>query len=123
MTETSRKLMLIQLSVSALAAVVGFIVTKDVNFLLGLLLGAAVSVLRVILLDNAVRNLADIPQEKAAVYMQSRYMLRFLLMAGALVASVFIFRSDATYQWGIIGCAIGILSLQVAGYLVKFFLK
>ncbi|NLK64314.1 MAG: hypothetical protein GX289_04390 [Tissierellia bacterium] len=87
---------------------------KFLPFMLGVLLGSAVSIFKVFLLEHTVNKALTMEKTKAGGYVSIQHFLRFLitgavLYLGAVVAQISI--------WGV---AAGILSFQLAAYNIKF---
>lgn len=83
-------------------------------FMLGLALGSAVSIAKVILVDRAVDKALSMDRSRAGTYVGAQYLLRMLLTAAALIIS-------AVVPWmSIWGAAAGVLAFQIGIYLVQF---
>ncbi|MEA4969986.1 MAG: ATP synthase subunit I [Candidatus Pelethousia sp.] len=86
-------------------------------FMLGVLLGALASVAKVFLLERAVNRAVNMEKEAAAGYITLQHMLRLFLTGAVLVLAALV---PAVNLWG---AAAGILTYQVAVYLIKFTVK
>lgn len=112
------KRMIITIVVISLACVLISIVYYRslgfIPFFLGALLGSAVSILKVFLLERAVDKALKMDKSRAGTYVALQHLLRLLLsgivlVLGALIPNVSI--------WGVVA---GILAFQLATYGVKF---
>ena len=82
-------------------------------FALGVLLGAALNILKVILLDHTVKRVVDKSQKNAENYVRFQHFLRFLLTGLVFVASVFL---PFINIWG---TAAGVFTMQIALFFTK----
>lgn len=85
-----------------------------IPFLLGVVLGTAVSIWKIFLLDKAVDNALAMEQHRAGSYAGLQYLLRLALTGAALLIGALI---DPINLWGVV---FGILSFQLSLYFVKF---
>ncbi|MFA5561542.1 MAG: ATP synthase subunit I [Eubacteriales bacterium] len=83
-------------------------------FLWGALLGTAVSLVKVWLLERAVTRALDMPAKDAGNYVRFQHLLRLGLTGGALLVAVLGSFMDL---WG---AAAGVISFQLSLYVVKF---
>lgn len=83
-------------------------------FLLGIILGAAVSILKVFLLERAVDKALEMDKKKAGNYVSFQHIFRLL------ISGVVIFIGAVVPQISLWGVAVGILSFQAAVYNVRF---
>lgn len=86
-------------------------------FVLGVLLGTLASVAKVLLLERAVNRAVNMEKKAAAGYITLQHMLRLFLTGAVLVLAALV---PAINLWG---AAAGILTYQVAVYLIKFTVK
>lgn len=84
-------------------------------FIAGVFLGAAVSVVKVLLLRRTVDRASRMDKKKAAGYTSLQHLLR-LFLTGASVAPALIW-PDIIHLWGTVA---GVFTYQVAVYLIKF---
>lgn len=83
-------------------------------FLLGLAVGTAVSIAKVVLLEKAVTKVISMEQHKANAYVSVQYLLRMMLTAAALLVG-------AVVPWiSLWGALAGVIAFQIAIYIVHF---
>lgn len=103
----------------ALVAVVGALVyyrsQKAVPFLLGLLLGSATSIIRVLLLERLVNDVVS--GEKSARSVQLGHFVRLMLAFAALLVGALV------EQISLLGVIVGIFSYQLGTYSLHSTLK
>lgn len=87
-------------------------------YALGLALGCALSVTKILLIERALNQCADMEGKQATSYAQFQYVLRLGLTL-AVLAAVVVLRD----VFGLFGAILGILSLQISAYAAKLFLK
>ncbi|MGI6161247.1 MAG: ATP synthase subunit I [Christensenellales bacterium] len=98
-----------------IAAGAAFYRSLDVlPFALGAVLGAAVSALKVILLERAIDKALKMETKAADNYIRLQHFLRLLLTGAVLMLAVFV---PFINLWG---AAAGIITFQIAVYLLKF---
>ena len=83
-------------------------------FALGVLIGSAVSVAKVFLLQHGVDKALSMDQKRAAGYLSLNHILRLIISVAAL------FLGAVGPQISLWGVAAGILSFQVATFNIKF---
>ncbi len=86
-------------------------------FVLGVLLGSLASVAKVLLLERAVNRAVNMEKKAATGYITLQHMLRLFLTGAVLVLAALV---PAINLWG---AAAGVLTYQVAVYLIKFTVK
>ena len=114
------KMIIIILCVSALMMAGGAIFMRSfysVGFALGVGVAAGLNIVKVILLKFTVKRVINMESAMASSFTGSMYMARFLLTGLVLVAAHFLPVVD------LFGAAIGMLSLPIASYAIKFFIK
>ena len=116
---------------SALGAAIGFVfvpstvdvttfanvfqLQMNINFVIGLAIGAVLSALKVIILEKTVdKALSHENAVKAKMYMHLTYIPRFLFTVATLAISVVFFG-----LFGILGALVGNISLTLSAYLIK----
>ena len=77
-------------------------------FAFGVLLGAALNVLKVVMLDRTVKRVIDMGKKNAENYVRFQHFLRFLLTGLAFLAAAFL---PFINIWG---TAAGICTMQIA---------
>lgn len=85
-----------------------------VPFLYGALLGTAISISKVFLLERAVNHALEMGQERAGSYVNLQHVLRLLL------TGVVLFLGAIVPQISLWGVAAGIISFQLAVYGLRF---
>ena len=82
-------------------------------FMLGVIIGSAVSIYKVILLERAVDKALDMEKKRAGNYVSLQHLLRLLLSGIALLLGALVPQINL---WGVV---VGILSFQLALYMVN----
>jgi 4-hydroxybenzoate polyprenyltransferase len=112
------KRMIITILVISLICVIGSVIyyrsLKFVPFLLGVLLGSAVSVIKVFLLERAIDKALKMESMLAKNYVSLQHVLRLLLTGVALFLGAVV---DQSNLWGVV-C--GVFAFQIATYNLKF---
>lgn len=85
-----------------------------VPFLYGALLGTAISISKVFLLERAVNHALEMGQKRAGSYVSLQHVLRLLL------TGVVLFLGAIVPQISLWGVAAGIISFQLAVYGLRF---
>lgn len=118
-----RMLLVVCLSLPLLAAG-GFAYYRSLAlflpFLCGALLGTALGVGKVILLDRAVAGIAGMEKERGMNYARLQQLLRFLLTGAVLVIAALLPFERRQPLWG---AAASVLAYQAAVYALKLFGK
>lgn len=92
---------------------------QPLPYLLGLLIGTLLSLIKVYLMDRSIQHAMDRTTSKAAQgYASLQVTLRYLLTLGVF-ALVFLFKE----QVGLFGAILGVLLLQFSAYLSNPILK
>ena len=91
-----------------------FISSEPLKFALGLLYGAAVSVVRILMLSRAVSVSVQMEPAEAKAYAMGQYNARMMLLVGAAVAGYFI------KALSIYGIALGLIAMQPSVYIANF---
>ncbi|MGF7145198.1 cell division protein FtsX [Anaerotaenia torta] len=86
-------------------------------FIWGALLGAAVSIAKVFLLERAVNQAVNMEKKTASGYIQLQHLLRLLLTGAVLMLAALV---PAISLWG---AAAGIMTYQIGIYLIRFTVK
>lgn len=103
--------------VFVLASIIYYRSLSFFPFALGVLLGTALSMMKVIMIEKVVDKSLEMDTKTAPNYIKLQYMVRFLFTGILLVAAALV---PFISLWG---AACGILSFQLSAYLVKFFFK
>lgn len=98
----------------AAAAALYYRSTACLPFVLGVLLGSAVSVAKVFLLERAVDRAVAMDKKAVAGYIHLQYLLRFSLTGAALTLAALV---PAVSLWG---AAAGVVSYQIAAHTIRF---
>ncbi|MGI6169445.1 MAG: ATP synthase subunit I [Christensenellales bacterium] len=107
----------ILLFILVVAGVVYYRSWSCLPFVFGALLGAAVSILKVLLLERAVDKALAMEEKAAGNYVRLQHLLRLLLTAVVLVLAALV---PAISLWG---AAAGVFTFQISVYILKFSLK
>lgn len=83
-------------------------------FLFGLFLGSATSIFKVILLKHAVDKALTMKKERAGTYVAIQHFVRLVLSGAIMVVGAVV---PQISLWGVVA---GILSFQVATYIIRF---
>lgn len=108
---------LIIVSVCVLASVIYYRTLDFLPFLFGAILGTAVSIVKVFLLERAVDKALDMEQKQAGNYVSIQHLLRLLLSGVVLTLGAIV---PQISLWGVVA---GIFAFQIAIYNVKFTVK
>ena len=119
---TTKGIMLGTLVFSALGLVVGvFLVPDPLFYAIGVGVGAAMSILKTILLERAINKLTQAgPDDVKAAQNSMRlgYMSRYFLTAGVLFGTVILLN-----LWGFVGALVGTIAMTLAAAAIRFFVK
>lgn len=100
-----------------LTAVIGCFFTEPLPWILGVVLGFAFTVCRLIWLDSTIRQAVEKEAKDASRYMRGQYMLRYLLSIAVLVLA-------ALVPWiNLFSTMIALFTLKIATYMQGFFEK
>lgn len=108
---------LIVSTVCILASIIYYRSLDFFPFLLGVILGSALSIVKVFLLERAIDKALNMERKQAGKYVSLQYMLRLLLTAlvlfiGAVVPQISL--------WGVVA---GVFAFQISVYNIKFTTK
>lgn len=111
--------MIITILIISLICVLGSVVyyrsMASIPFVLGVLVGSAVSIVKVFLLERTVDKAITMDIGKAGGYVSLQHVLRLLFSGAALYMGAVV---PHISLWGV---AAGILAFQLAVYNIKFF--
>ncbi|MDD2269056.1 MAG: ATP synthase subunit I [Eubacteriales bacterium] len=111
------KRMIISILIIALASVlISIIYYRSLDFLpflYGVVLGSAVSIAKIFLLEHTVNKAIDLEKHKASSYVTVQYILRLV------VTGVVLYLGAVVPQINLLGVVIGILAFQAAVYITK----
>ncbi|MBN2220920.1 MAG: ATP synthase subunit I [Vallitaleaceae bacterium] len=88
-----------------------FIATEKGPYLIGLLIGGFISVIKIIMMEASLSKAVLMPSHRAGNYAKAHYFLRMLITFLALAVGVY------TPQIGFIGLVIGLYALKPAAFL------
>lgn len=103
--------------VCLLFMVFGFAATEPLKFVLGVFIGGVWSILNFKVLQLLCEKAIKMPSGKVPGYLQTRYMLKFL------VTGVIIYLAIINPWSNIIGVLLGLLATKVSIYVLQFFQK
>ena len=86
------------------------------SFILGVLLGMLLNIVKVIMLDRVVSKITDMEADKAGNYATIQQFLRFLLTGVVLVVSAVL---QSINIWGTVA---GIFTFHIATFSMKYFI-
>lgn len=111
------KMILITLGVLLLIGIIIgiFIVNEPIKYVSGILLGGAVSVMRIVLLSRAVGKAVNMEVAQSKVYMMGQYNLRMMLTIAVVVVGCIM-----SEYFNIYSIIIGVVLLQPAVYISNF---
>ncbi|MCL2573262.1 MAG: ATP synthase subunit I [Defluviitaleaceae bacterium] len=119
---TTKGIMLGTLVFSAIGLAIGmFFVPDPLFFAIGVVIGAAMSVLKTFMLDRAVSRLLQAGPDdvkSAKNFVQLGYMSRYLL-TGAVLVGAFLLLD----LWGLVGTFVGTLAMTLAAVSARLFIK
>ena len=91
---------------------------RPLPFAVGLLLGCALSALKVVLLEKSLSRSLDMAEKDANNYSSLQAILRYGLTVAVMLSAVFLPR-----YVGLFGLILGVLSLQPSAYITSFILS
>jgi len=119
----SKKMIVVICVLAIVASIVGVVVSvvfeiefNVIPFIIGVFLGAAVNVIKVVMIRRVVKRATDVEKPVSVAYIQVQFFLRFFLVLIVLIAAV-IFDNFIN----IFGVAIGIFTMPIAGYMMPLF--
>ena len=119
--------MALVIGVVALLLVVGAIVlyrsAQAGSFALGVAMTAGTHVAKLYWLRHTVAVAAMLDAPTAASYTQARYLMRFFLTIAVLVLAGVLSQTEIFGVPLMLGAALGLLTMPIAGYAMHFFIK
>lgn len=115
-TDLAKRMIVTILMIGVVCILVSIIYYRSLDFLpffWGILLGSAVSIAKVFLLEKAVDKALTMEQKKAGNYVSIQHLLRLLLTGVVLVLGAIV---PQISLWGV---AAGVLAFQLALYNIK----
>ncbi|MCL2056554.1 MAG: ATP synthase subunit I [Oscillospiraceae bacterium] len=119
LSNTAKRMILLIGAVSAVfavGAVIYYRSTDALPFVIGLVMLAAVNVLKAVLLDKSVNRVSGMEEKDGRNFMRGGYLLRLVITGAALLFAAL---SDAVSIWGAVA---GICTWQIAAYMLKLFI-
>lgn len=114
MSDTAKKMIMLIVGLCCIVAGIGAVITKTYAFAFGVLYGGAFACFKVVLMEKTLTTAMD-KGPKANSYVRLHYLLRFLLTGIAIVIAIY------NPNISMLGAVLGIISLNVAAYLMMFF--
>lgn len=117
MSNLAKRMIFTILVISLICILASAIYYRSLDFLpfmLGVILGSALSILKVFLLERAINNVLEMKKNKAGSYVSLQHMLRLLL------TGVVLFIGAVVPQISLWGVVAGVFAFQVAVYNIKF---
>lgn len=99
--------------VSILASIIYYRSLEFLPFLLGVVAGAIISIVKIFLLKRAVEKVTTMEKGKAGTYISVQHMLRLLLSGAVLFLGALV---PQISLWGVI---VGILAYQLSLYIIN----
>ena len=118
----AKKMVWVIAALSLVCMIAGVIYYRSLSalpFVLGVLLGAGVNVVKILLLERAVARAVDMEEKSGANYIRVQYFLRFLF-TGAALALAAIAPDHILSLWGAVA---GIFTFPIAAHSLRFFVK
>lgn len=113
-SDTTKQMIKNMILVSFIALLLICFVKTFLPYILGLTLGTAFAITKLILMERAIDKSLDMLPKTAEKYIYAQYMLRYLL-TGLLL--FFVIRSE---NISLLGFLIGLFSLQISAYITGF---
>ncbi len=115
-SNTSKKLIAIISAIFFIALGVGYMLNYEplAVYLSGLALGTVTAVVKVLVAELGVSKALLMEPGRSQLYIQGNFIIRYGLTAAALVVAAI------TPGVSLVGAVIGVLSMQIAGYIVGF---
>ena len=96
---------------SLIAEIIGvLLVSNKLDFTLGIIFGLVFSILKLMLMKNAIKKAITMPEAKAQKYANGQYMIRYVLTGVVLVVAALL---STTF---LLGTFLGLMSMKVAAY-------
>jgi len=117
LSDLARRLIITVVAITLLCIIISAIYYRSwafLPFMLGALLGGAVSILKIFLLERAVDKTLAMEKGRAGNYVTLQYLFRLGLSAAALLLGALV---KEVSLWGVVA---GALAYQLAIYTVRF---
>lgn len=118
LSEVTQKMIFVIAALAGLICLGGLVFFRSIEafyFANGVVLGAALNVLKVIMLEGMVRKLGASAESYRVHKVYLQIALRFILTAGVLLIGVFVPFVN------LVGVVAGIFTLPISGFAMKFF--
>lgn len=97
---------------SLIVEVLGIIVVRDkMDFTTGIIFGLVFSILKLMLMKNAIKKAVTMPEGKAQKYANVQYMIRYILTGVVLLVAALLSTTV------LLGTFCGLMSMKVAAYM------
>ena len=119
LSDTSKRMVLVMSVLTAVIIGIGAVYYRSLSvfpFGIGVVLGAAVNSVKIIMLERAVQRVVIMDEKNAGNYMRNQYLIRFALTGLGLVLAV---KAPFINLWGMVA---GILTMQIATLYIKSFI-
>jgi uncharacterized Tic20 family protein len=125
MTDTTKKLLASIAALSGVVLVAGciliavdcFFTDNILYYIIGVLVGFAFDVVKLVMMSNTIEKAVDMSPKDASNYVRLQYSARFFMTLVVLVAAFKIPFVD------VVGVIIELLLMQPASYITNFFIK
>jgi hypothetical protein len=114
---TETWIVIIGIGICLLIMLVGGLITRSISFVTGVLVGGAYGVLNFKLLEYTLGKALKMPPAKAQTYIQTRYILRYIL-TGVVIYIAIIFPAV-----DVIGLILGLIANKLSVLFCKALLK
>ena len=120
LSDIAKRMIIIIIGITILCILASVVYYRSLDFLpflYGVLLGSAVSIAKVLLLERAVNKALTMEKKRAGAYVSMQHLFRLLISGIALALGAII---PQIHLWGVVA---GILAFHVAIYCHKLKLK
>ncbi|WKY44778.1 ATP synthase subunit I [Eubacteriaceae bacterium ES2] len=114
---TENWIVIIGIGICLLMMIIGGLITTSLNFVTGVLVGGAYGVLNFKLLEYTLKKALTMPPAKAQSYIQTRYMLRYILTGVVIYIAIIFPMVD------VIGLILGLIANKLSVLFCKALLK
>lgn len=119
-SETSKKMIILMGILFLIECIAGVIffntVSSSIGFIIGLLIGTGLSIIKLILLEKALIKSMEMEKKTASTYINRQYFFRYLITAIVLVISAI---NHPTIN--LFGVGIGLINMQISAYIYGLF--
>ncbi len=117
MSDLTKRMIVTIIIISLVCILASAVYYRSLNFLpfmLGVILGSAVSIVKVLLLERAVNKALSMEKHRAGSYVSIQHLLRLFL------TGVVLFLGAVVPQISLLGVVAGVLAFQLSLYRIKF---